>query len=181
MSSIEYQGIVCASMLSSRGLGGFYVTNITDPAPFTGVIEMSALVDRQQLGGSHLTYLPRYTSPGDDIMSWSDDLVEQRFLAALRGMFPELATDDVIDFRVSRVPHVFPIPTIGFSERIPPMQTSVPGVFAVSSAQILNGTLNVNETLQLAARALPVITGEVVYHPGLLEEQVGPIRSPVSA
>ena len=30
------------------------------------------------------------------------------------------------------------------------MQTSLPGVFAVNSAHIANGTLNVNETVKLA-------------------------------
>ena len=175
MNGVEYQGIVCASMLSDRGLGGFYVTNITDESPFTGVIEMSALVDRAEFGGLHLTYLPRYTAPGDDILTLSDEQVQDRFVQALRTMFPGFDTANVKAFRVSRIPHVFPIPTIGYSSRVPPMQTSVPGVYLVSSAQILNGTLNVNETLQLAARALPVLTGEVTYDRALLEAEVRPI------
>ncbi len=175
LNEVEYQGVVCASMLSDRGLGGFYVTNITDEAPYTGVIEMSALVDRAEFGGLHLTYLPRYTAPGDDILTLSDDEVEDRFVQALGEMFPGFERANVKAFRVSRVPHVFPIPTIGYSSRVPPMKTSVPGVFFVSSAQILNGTLNVNETLQLAARALPVLTGEVTYDRALLEAEVRPI------
>jgi hypothetical protein len=36
------------------------------------------------------------------------------------------------------------------------MKTSVPGLFLVNSAHITNGTLNVNETLGLAERALEV-------------------------
>jgi protoporphyrinogen oxidase len=175
MNEVDYQGVVCASMLTDRGLGGFYVTNITDEAPFTGVIEMSALVDRSEFGDLHLTYLPRYTAPGDDILTLSDEQVEERFVESLRGMFPGFEHSNVKAFRVSRVPHVFPIPTIGYSSRVPPMETSVPGVYFVSSAQILNGTLNVNETLQLAARALPVLTGDVSYDQALLEAEVRPI------
>ena len=175
MSGVDYQGVVCASMLSDQGLGGFYVTNITDEAPYTGVIEMSALVDRAEFGGLHLTYLPRYTAPGDDILTLSDKEVEDRFVQALGEMFPGFQRANVKAFRVSRVPHVFPIPTIGYSSRVPPMKTSLPGVYFVSSAQILNGTLNVNETLQLAARALPVLTGEVTYDRALLEAEVRPI------
>lgn len=175
MNGVDYQGVVCASMLSDRGLGGFYVTNITDEAPYTGVIEMSALVDRAEFGGLHLTYLPRYTAPGDDILTLSDEQVEDRFVQAVRGMFPGFEKANVKAFRVSRIPHVFPIPTMGYSSRVPSMQTSVPGVYFVSSAQILNGTLNVNETLQLAARALPVLTGEVTYDRALLEAEVRPI------
>jgi hypothetical protein len=34
------------------------------------------------------------------------------------------------------------------------MVTSIPGVYLVNSSQIVNGTLNVNETVQLAERAV---------------------------
>ncbi|MEX0865229.1 MAG: NAD(P)/FAD-dependent oxidoreductase [Acidimicrobiia bacterium] len=176
MSAVQYQGIVCASMLTDVGLGGFYVTNITDDhLPFTGVIEMSALVDRAEFGGLALTYLPRYTTANDRINTQSDDEVRASFTSAIADMFPGFDMASVKAFKVSRVPYVFPIPTIGYSERIPPMQTSVKGVYAVSSAQILNGTLNVNETVQLAARALPVLTGEMTYDRSLLEADVEPI------
>ncbi len=58
--------VTAASPIASRPLGGYYVTNITDDGfPFTGVIEMTALVDPAELGGRHLVYLPRYTAPGD--------------------------------------------------------------------------------------------------------------------
>ena len=36
---------------------------------------------------------------------------------------------------------------------LPPMATSVPGLYVVNSAQIVNGTLNVNETVKLAEDA----------------------------
>lgn len=175
MTGVEYQGIVCASLLSDTGLGGFYVTNITDPAPFTGVIEMTTLIDRAEVGGNHLVYLPRYTTGGDEILALSDEEVEARFISALTRMFPGFGPENVKAFRVSRVPFVFPIPTLRYSERIPPMQTSIPGVYSVNSAQILNGTLNVNETLQLATRALPVLTGDLPYAPEVLEAAVTPV------
>jgi hypothetical protein len=35
------------------------------------------------------------------------------------------------------------------------VQTTIPHVFVVNSAQIVNGTLNVNETLGLAEAKLP--------------------------
>ncbi|MGE3468285.1 MAG: FAD-dependent oxidoreductase, partial [Pyrinomonadaceae bacterium] len=42
LESIRYQGIVCASMMMRCSLSKYYVTNITDDTPFTGIIEMSA-------------------------------------------------------------------------------------------------------------------------------------------
>jgi hypothetical protein len=68
-------------------------------------------------------------------------------------VYPQVTRDDVVSARVSRVKHVFAVPTVGFADRLPPMRTSVPGLHLVSSANIANGTLNVDETVALAERA----------------------------
>jgi hypothetical protein len=68
-------------------------------------------------------------------------------------MYPHFNRNAVSAFRVSRVKYVFPISTLHYSQHVPPMQTSVPNLFTVNSAQIVNGTLNANETVQLAERA----------------------------
>jgi protoporphyrinogen oxidase len=156
LESIVYQGIICASVLLKRPLAGHYVTYITDEAaPFTAVIEMSALVDAAEIGGHGLVYLPRYVTKDDPYWHLTDAEVEQRFLDALLGMYPSLKRDDVVRMRVSRVPHVLAISTLGYSDRLPPMTTSVPGLHIVNSAHIVNGTLNVNETVALAEAAVP--------------------------
>ena len=68
LTKIKYQGIVCASVLMKKSLSNFYVTNITDETPFTGIIEMSALVDKKEFGGNALVYLPKYVAPDDEII-----------------------------------------------------------------------------------------------------------------
>lgn len=154
--NIEYQGILCASLLLSKPLAGFYVTNITDPGiPFTAVIEMSALVDRREFGGQSLVYLPKYVPSDDPAFGASDEELRRSFLSALARMYPHFDPAGVRAFQVSRVRQVFALPTLGYSERVPGITTSQPGIHIVSSAQILNGTLNVNETIQLAERAVP--------------------------
>jgi protoporphyrinogen oxidase len=156
LKGIEYQGIICASLLLKRPLADFYVTNITDAnIPFTAVIEMSALVDRAQFGGKSLVYLPKYVAFDDPAFAASDDELKEKFLSALERMYAHFERQDVLAFRVSRVRRVFPIPTQGYSERLPAPVTSVPGVYILNSAHIINGTLNVNETVQLAENFLP--------------------------
>lgn len=151
LAAIRYQGIVCASILIPAPLTGAYLTYITDPSsPFTAIVEMTALVDRAQFGGRTLVYLPKYVSGDDPFFALSDAEVEDKFLTALGRMIPSFRRADVLAFRVSRVRNVFPIPTVGYSAKVPPVSTSVPGLFVVNSAHIVNGTLNVNETVQLA-------------------------------
>ncbi len=175
LEEVEYQGIVCPSVLTSRPLGPFYVTNITDEAPFTGIIDMTALVDRNEFGGMGLVYLPKYVTADDSVIQMSDSQLEEHFLASLRGMHPGLEDNNVLAFRVSRVRYVMPLPTLRYSERVPSFSTNVAGVYTVNSAQILNGTLNVNETLQLAARAFPVLVGTRVDSRDALEVEVEPL------
>ncbi len=154
--SVQYQGIVCASLLLKEPLSKYYVTNITDVAPFTGVIDMSALVDRAEFGGKALVYLPKYVAPNDPLFSQSDAQIEESFLGALANMYPDFNRSDVLAFQVSRVRQVFPIPTLHYSEMVPPMVTSVPGLYLVNSTHIVNATLNVNETVTLAEKATKV-------------------------
>lgn len=154
LEGVQYLGVICASLLLKNPLAGFYVTNITDEGfPFTGVIEMSALVDRAQFGGRCLVYLPKYVDPDDPAFALPDHELQGQFLAALERMHPGFRRDDLLCFRVSRVRRVFALSTIGYSRHLPAMATSLPGLHVVNSAHILNGTLNVNETLQLAERA----------------------------
>lgn len=152
LAGVTYQGIVCASVLLRRPLAEYYVTNITEPGvPFTAVIEVTALVDRATFGGHSLVYLPRYLTQDDPFWSRSDAEIREEFLAALARMYPDFRRDDVLAFELSRVREVLAVSTLHYSERaLPPLTTSLPGVFLVNSAQIANGTLNLNETVGLA-------------------------------
>lgn len=150
LENIKYQGIVCASVLTKKSLSDFYVTNITDETPFTGIIEMSALADKKEFGGNALVYLPKYVAPDDELFEKNDAEIEEIFLSALEKMYPYFERKDVIEFKISRVRNVFPIPTLNYSENVPDVKTSLENVFIINSSHITNGTLNVNETIQLA-------------------------------
>ena len=157
---IRYQGIVCASVLLRRPLADYYLTYLTNEwAPFTAVVEMTAFVNPREVGGNHLVYLPKYVPRDDPFFERTDDEIREVFLRALEKMYPAFRRDDVLAFRVSRVPYVFAISTLGYSGSLPPQKTSVPGLHLVSSAHIVNGTLNVNETVDLAERAAKQLTG----------------------
>ncbi|HEY0048024.1 MAG TPA: NAD(P)/FAD-dependent oxidoreductase [Pyrinomonadaceae bacterium] len=152
LENVKYQGIVCASVLMKTSLSDFYVTNITDETPFTGIIEMSALVDKAEFGGNALVYLPKYVAPTDELFEKSDAEIEETFLDALEKMYARFNRKDVLAFKVSRVRQVFPIPTLDYSKNLPDSKTSLENVFVINSAHIVNGTLNVNETVQLAEK-----------------------------
>jgi protoporphyrinogen oxidase len=154
---VEYLGVVCASVLLKKPLAGYYVTNITDTwVPLTGIIEMSAIVDRRELGGHSLIYLPKYVPSADPMFERPDADIREEFLGTLEKMYSHFSRGDVLEFKVGRARNVMALPTLNYSKNLPPVVTSIPGVYAINSALIVKGNLNVNETIQAADEALEV-------------------------
>lgn len=161
LRSVTYQGIACASLLLRKPLASYYVTNITETwVPFTGVIEMTTLVDPATFGGNSLVYLPRYLTQDDPFWELDDAAIRERFVTALEQMYPAFRRDDVLSFQVSRVREVLAVSTLDYSRKqLPPLTTSLKDVYIVNSAQIAQGTLNVNETVGLALQQARTLAG----------------------
>lgn len=155
---VEYLGIVCASVLLKKSLSKYYVTNITDTwVPMTAVIEMTTIVDPKELGGKSLVYLPKYVPAEHELFDKSDEEIKTDFLAALDRMYPHFERDDVLDFKISRVRSVMAIPTLNYSQLLPPKKSSVDGLYIVNSSYILKGNLNVNESITIAEEAMETV------------------------
>jgi protoporphyrinogen oxidase len=161
---IRYLGVICASVLLEKSISPFYITNITDRTPFTGIIEMTNIVAPSHFGGRSLVYLPRYLSKDDPMFRWSNEKIEAYFRKHLLAMYSHISDEDMISIQVARAPYVFALSTIGYSRQLPPVSTSVPGLHILNTAHIVNGTLNVNETLQLVDRELPGILSKANRH-----------------
>ena len=122
LNGVTYQGIVCASLLLRNRSIGYYVTNITDDwVPFTAVIEMTALVDRPSSAAT--PRLPAEVRRARRPALRRTGRRDPRAVPRCAGKHvPALHRDDVLAFRVSRVRQVFAVPTLGYSERVPPMR-----------------------------------------------------------
>jgi hypothetical protein len=102
-------------------------------------------------------YLPKYVDSDDALFNADDSEIRKIFLGALLKMYPEISEADVLYFGVSKARVVFALPTIGYSVNLPGIKTSIENFYIVNSAQIINGTLNVNETIQVAESKLKII------------------------
>jgi len=163
--AIKYLGVVCPSILLKRPISKYYVTNITDTwTPFTGIIEMTALVDPKELNNRSLVYLPKYVEPGNELFNRSESELREYFLSALFTMYPDFSAVDVILWNMATARRVFALPTLHYSEKLPSVKTSLIGYYIINSAQIINGTLNVNETVQVAELKLEEILN---LHPSM--------------
>lgn len=146
-----YQGVVCPAILLKRSLTPAYLTYLVDPqTPFTAVIEMTGLIGADALDGNALVYLPRYVTQDDEYLGMSDETVRSHCFAALARLYPHFREDDVVACEIGRARYVLPVPTLHYERRLPPIATSLPGLFVLNSTQILNAGLAVNEAVELA-------------------------------
>ena len=97
-------------------------------------------------------YLPRYLAQDDAVLGRTDDEIREVFVAALERMYPHFTAG-----RGARVPGLAGAGgarglDAQLHGRAPAAARDVAAehVFIVNSAQIANGTLNVNETIGLA-------------------------------
>jgi protoporphyrinogen oxidase len=162
-NAIKYLGVICTTILLKKKLSDFYVTNITDTnTPFTGVIEMTALINPKEINGLHLIYLPKYVNSDDVLLDTPEKELSKSFLNDFLKMYPLVSISDVSFCGVSKARNVFSLPTLNYSDNLPGIKTSLSNYYIVNSAQIINGTLNVNETIQVAETKLEEILNENV-------------------
>jgi len=155
---VKYLGVVCFVLVLKRKLSPYYVTNLTDEdLPFTGIIEMTNLISGEETAGFHLVYLPKYTSPGDPMFEASDDQIWQTFWKSLKRIFPDLNESEIENRYLFRERFVQPIPVLHYSDLVPCMRTNVEGLLVGNTTQIINSTLNNNEMVKIAKRAIETL------------------------
>lgn len=156
LANVPYQGVICAAMVLKQPLSAYYVTNLTDGnMPFTGVIEMTALMGTEHFGGHSLVYLPLYLAQNAPQWSMSTDQISEQFLIGLETMYPAFDRSQILDLVISKSRQVLPISTLNYSTDVmPPVLTSLPHIHFINGSQIAYGTLNVNETIGLAQNNL---------------------------
>jgi protoporphyrinogen oxidase len=158
LNNVEYLGVICVAVILDKSISDFYVTNITDSwVPFTGVIEMTALVDKKYLGGNALVYLPKYIVNGDPLFNQSDDEVKNYFINNFKKMYPWLTDNSIKFVGVARAKHVITVAKLNYSALLPEVKTSIPNLYIINTSHIKDGTLNVNETVRVAETKLKEI------------------------
>lgn len=158
LNDVEYLSVICVAVLLNKSISNFYVTNITDSwVPFTGVIEMTALVDKKYLDGNTLVYLPKYVVADDPLFNQSDDEIKAYFINNFKKMYPSVSDENIKFVGVARAKHVITVAKLNYSNFLPDIVTSIPNLYIINTSHIKDGTLNVNETVRVAETKLDEI------------------------
>ncbi len=138
----------CVVLALDRPLTGVYWINVCDAdAPFTVVVEHTALVDRARYGGKHLVYLGNYGPAFPDVPV---ETLVASFVPYLRRINPQFSPAWIERAWQFVAGDAQPIVTPGYRSRIPPHQTPIPGVFLANMYQVYPHDRGQNYAVQLA-------------------------------
>jgi protoporphyrinogen oxidase len=158
LRATEYQHALCLLLELDRGFSPFYWTNIAEAGmPFIGLIEQTNLVGEDRYGGRRFLYVANYLGAGDPLLALDPDALIEAYTEGLRRVNPDFSADWIVDRWLFREPAAQPVVTVGYHERIPPLDTGAPGLVLANTTQIYPEDRGTNYSVRLgddAARAL---------------------------
>jgi protoporphyrinogen oxidase len=158
--SIEYHSALCLLLELDRQFTPFYWTNVADTElPFVGLVEQSNFVEPETYGGRRFLYVANYMPPGDPILSLSPDELIERYEPGLRKVNPEFSLDWIRQRWLFKEPSAQPIVTVGYPERMPPLDTGVPGLVLANTTQVYPEDRGTNYAVRLGREAARLVDG----------------------
>ncbi len=144
--SIAYQGVVCVLLILKQPLSRFYWMPVVESGvSFSGIVETTALIHPEDLGGHHLAYLVNYVSRESPSFSEADTDVIARSVAELQTLFNTFHPGQIVEAHVFRAALVEPMWTVNYSKRIPQRAWLGDSLFVLTTAQLypdINSTSN---------------------------------------
>jgi protoporphyrinogen oxidase len=91
-------------------------------------------------------------SPTHEYFRLSEDDLVERFVAVLPEFNPDFKPDWIRKSWVFRAPYAQPVPGVRHSEKIPPIETPLPGVYWASMSQVYPWDRGTNYAVELGRR-----------------------------
>jgi protoporphyrinogen oxidase len=138
-----------------------YWLNINDrDLPFLALVEHTNFMPPADYGGLHLVYLGNYLPMDHPLYSQSDDEIVTSYIAAIRGIRPELDASWLKQHWVFRAPYAQPIVTTDYLATLPPHRTPIPGVYLANMAHVYPQDRGQNYSLRLGERMAQLLLAD---------------------
>jgi protoporphyrinogen oxidase len=153
LAATRYLGATCFVLRLDRSLIPYYWLNVNDSTfPFLAVVEHTNMIDSATYGGDTVVYVGNYVPTDDWRFTTDPEELLRRYEPFLKRISPGFGLDQVRSWEFSRAPHAQPVVTPGYRERIPPHETTLPGVLLGSMAQIYPYDRGQNYAVEMGRR-----------------------------
>jgi len=161
LDATRYQANMCLLMTLDHPLSHIYWMNISDRSvPFVAVIEHTNLVDRAHYGGRRVVYLSNYIAPDDPFYRAGDHEVLQAYLPHLRRINPAFDASWIREWHVFREDSAQPIITTNYAAKIPPLATSIGGLYLANNTQVYPEDRGQNYSIRIGREVARAAMGD---------------------
>lgn len=147
--SVNNIAVVCVIAKLARPLSENFWVNINDPdMDIPGLIEytnLQPLVD-------HVVYVPYYLPWDHPSFAESDQWFIDRVCGYLKTINPSFTDADIIDVRASRYRFAQPICEPGFSQKLPPIELPVAGLWVADTSYYYPEDRGISESIELGRK-----------------------------
>jgi protoporphyrinogen oxidase len=146
----EYHTALCLLLELEQPLTGFYWTNAIDPElPFCGLVEHTNFIEPERYAGRRFAYVANYVAEDDRLLELTADELLTAYEPGLRRINPGFSRDWVRERWLFSEPHAQPIVTIGYRDRMPALDTGIPGLVLANTTQIYPEDRGTNYSVRL--------------------------------
>ena len=146
--------IVLVLALKTRLTDGHYWINLPKEGefPFMGLVEHTNYISPEHYGGDHLVYCGDYLPPDHPYFDYSKDQLLDTYLPGLVRINPDFRPEWVRATWMFTEKYAQPVPGLKHSRAIPPLKTSVPGLWLANMSQVYPWDRGSNYAVEMGRR-----------------------------
>lgn len=158
LSDIDYLNVVCMLFELDRPFTDSFWLNINDPAiSFNGIVEITNLSPRPDLGGSSLAYIPFYLHEEDPRWTYTDLQLYDEYTTAMQRIRKDFDSSWIRNWWVCRDFHAQAVCRVGFRDAMPDHETPIEGLFITDSSQYYPEDRTVSASIRLGRTVSNVV------------------------
>lgn len=162
MRTLDTIGVVVCVMRLTRSFSPYFWINISDPhIDLAGIIEYTNLNPCHYLGGDSIIYIPQYVSETHPFFKYSDEEFVKIHMEYLRIINKNFNPSWIKQYWVFRDRYSQPICDLGFSSRIPSMQTPVSNFYITDSHQLHPHDRSISDSSDLGEQVAKIVSQKI--------------------
>ena len=163
INDLKSMGAVVLTLSLKKQLSkdGYYWFNIPKDQgyPFLAVVEHTNYLSPEFFGGDHIIYCGDYRDAGHDYFTMTKEQILEEFLPSLKKLNPEFDPAWVKKSWLYRTKYAQPVPELNHSQKIPPLETPIPGLYFASMSQVYPWDRGTNFAVEIGRRAAALMMG----------------------
>lgn len=137
-----------------------YWLSVTDRCfPFLAAVAHTNFMDKKFYGGHHLTYFGNYLPQSHKYLSMTKEQLLKEFQPFIRRLSLD-SKFKILDSFIFTAPFAQPVHQLHYSQKIPPIQTPIPGIYMANMDYIVPWDRGTNYAVELGKKAARIMAIE---------------------